>query len=159
LNLNRSPTMKIEVPKLPRVKLIDEFKAFALKGNMIDLAVAVIIGVAFGAVVKSLVDHIIMPLLSYVAPGKDGGYTTWHIGRVQIGLFLAEILNFLIVAAAVFIMIVKVLGYLIKLGSKREEPGPVTTKECPFCISTISIRATRCPNCTSELAQTTIASS
>ena len=64
--------MNIEIRKLTKVKLLEEFKTFALKGNMIDLAVAVIIGAAFGAVVKSLVDHIIMPLLSYVAPGKEG---------------------------------------------------------------------------------------
>src|SRR4026207_1026229 len=94
-------------------RLWQEFRNFAFKGNMIDLAVAVVIGTAFGKVVESLVKHIIMPILSYVIPNQ-GGYQAWHIGRLQIGTFLSEILNFLIIALAVFIVIVKMIGYLMK---------------------------------------------
>src|SRR5262245_55051340 len=81
-------------------KLWQEFKAFALKGNMIDLAVAVVIGAAFSGVVNSMVKNLIMPIVSYVTPSK-GGYEEWHLGKVAIGLFLSDVLNFLIVAVAV----------------------------------------------------------
>ena len=84
--------------------LWQEFRNFAFKGNMIDLAVAVVIGAAFGAVVNSLVKDMIMPLLSYVIPNQ-GGYLAWHIGRLRMGQFLSEVLNFLIIALAVFIAI------------------------------------------------------
>src|SRR5882762_7745345 len=111
--------------------LWQEFRNFAFKGNMIDLAVAVVIGTAFGAVVKSMVDNIIMPLLGYVIPSK-GGYLAWHIGSLKIGMFLGDVLNFLIIALAVFITIVKVMGYLMK----KTAPPPASTepvnKECPF---------------------------
>jgi large conductance mechanosensitive channel len=129
-----------------------EFKAFAFKGNMIDLAIAVVIGATFGKVVDSLVKSIIMPILSYVIPNQ-GGYTAWMIGRVEIGKFLGEVMNFLIVAAAVFIVIVKVLGYLMKM-RKAEEPAaapPPTTRECPMCCSVISVKAKRCAHCTADL--------
>ena len=116
--------------------LVQEFKAFALKGNMIDLAVAVIIGGAFGAVVSSLVKNIIMPILSYVIP-NSGGYRAWHIGRVETGVFIGEIINFLIIALAVFIVIVKVIGLLTKTLARPEAPAAPTTKECPFCLSQI----------------------
>lgn len=129
-------------------QLWDEFKAFALKGNMIDLAVAVIIGGAFGAVVNSLVKNIIMPIITYL-PGLPEGYRGWAIGRIEIGVFIGELVNFLIVAAAIFILVKKVLGAL----SRKPAPADPTTKECPFCISTIPIKATRCGHCTSELAK------
>src|SRR3954469_20285038 len=86
-----------------------EFKNFAFKGNMIDLAVAVVLGAAFAKVIDSIVKQIIMPLISYVDPGKGHGYETWALGRVQIGPVLAELVNFLLVALAVFIVIVKVV--------------------------------------------------
>src|SRR5512143_1040784 len=93
--------------------LWNQFKAFALKGNMIDLAVAVVIGAAFGAVINSLVKNVIMPVLSYVIPNK-GGYLAWAIGRVEIGAFLGELVNFLIIALAIFLFVVKVIGALMK---------------------------------------------
>ena len=131
--------------------LWQEFKSFAFKGNLIDLAVAVIIGGAFGAVVNALVKHIFMPILSYVIPTKGGGWMSWHIGRVEIGPFLGELLNFFAVALAVFIAIVKILGAVQKAAFKPPEPaGAPTTKECPYCISLIPIKATRCAHCTSE---------
>src|SRR5258706_2380248 len=89
-----------------------EFKNFAFKGNMIDLAVAVVLGAAFASVINSIVKNIIMPLISYVDFGKGGGYESWHIGRLQLSFVLAELLNFTLVALAVFIVILKVVNAL-----------------------------------------------
>jgi large conductance mechanosensitive channel len=139
--------------KIPLSQLGKEFKAFAFKGNMIDLAVAVIIGAAFGKVVGSLVTHIIMPLVNLLIrlitqSDKPASYQTeWTWGGVQVGAFIGEIVNFMIIALAVFIMMVKVLGLLMK-----RDKGPPTTKECGSCCSEIPIKATRCKFCTSELA-------
>lgn len=130
-------------------QLLQEFKKFALKGNVIDLAVAVVIGGAFGKVIDSLVKKVIMPLISYVSP-KPEGYEHWHIGRVEIGAFLGEVLNFLIIAAAMFLVLVKFLGAVQKAvpWSHPEEPA---TKECPFCLSSIPYRAKKCAHCTADL--------
>lgn len=107
--------------------LFDEFKAFAFKGNVIDLAVGVIIGAAFGAIVNSLVKDIIMPLVSIITPGAES-YDKWHwvVRGVTIpyGKFLAEILNFLIVALALFLFIKKFLGWVVR--SKAAAPPPPT---------------------------------
>ena len=97
---------------------VNEFKAFALKGNMIDLAVGVVIGIAFGKVVSSIVENVIMPVISYVTPGMN--FTAWHIGRIRIGLLLNDIISFLLIALAVFIVVVKVVGWLMR---KRAEPA------------------------------------
>jgi large conductance mechanosensitive channel len=126
-------------------KLLGEFKAFAFKGNVIDLAVAIVIGVAFGAVVNSFVNHIIMPAVSYVAPAGD--YKEWTIGRIQIGLFIGAVVNFLIIAMSVFLAIVKVRQVIVK-------PPPAaapSTKECPACAMEIPAKASRCPHCTSDV--------
>ena len=104
--------------------LVDEFKKFALKGNVIDLAVGVIIGAAFGKIIESLVKHLIMPAIGVLMPGEQG-YLGWKLvinGKdIPYGLFLGEIVNFLIVAAALFFFIVKFLGWVMK--SKKEEPA------------------------------------
>jgi large conductance mechanosensitive channel len=127
-----------------------DFRAFAFKGNMIDLAVAVVIGAAFSNVIKSIVDNIIMPLVAYVTPKMT--YTEWHLGKIMIGKFLADLLNFLIVTLAVFITIVKLLGMLMKrVGPGEEKPAEPATKDCPFCLSTIPYRATKCSQCTADL--------
>ncbi|MCL4202779.1 MAG: large conductance mechanosensitive channel protein MscL [Pirellulaceae bacterium] len=113
--------------------LFDEFKNFAFKGNVVDLAVGVIIGAAFGKIVNSLVTHLIMPLISVIMPG-EGGYLTWvwviNGKDIPYGLFLGEVLNFLIVAVALFIFIVKFLGLLMK-SKKQEAPAesPPPTKD------------------------------
>jgi large conductance mechanosensitive channel len=127
-----------------------EFKTFAFKGNLIDLAVAVVLGAAFGAVINSLVKNIVMPLVSYVIP-TEGGYRAWHIGRIEVGVFLGELLNFTIVALAIFLVMVKVLGAIMKKSGPPPDPAAPTTKECPFCLSTIPLRAVRCGHCTSDL--------
>ena len=107
---------------------LEEFKGFALKGNMVDLAVGVIIGAAFGKVVDALVKLIFMPALSYVIPNQ-GGYTAWALGRLQVGAFLAEVVNFAIVALAVFVAIHKIVGYLMRKRSADADaasaPKPV----------------------------------
>lgn len=122
-----------------------EFKTFAFKGNVIDLAVAFVLGVAFGAVITSFVNNIVMPLVSYVLPAAD--YRAWTIGRVEIGVFLAALINFLVIAAAVFLAVVKVRQAII-----RPKAAAPTTKECPACATDIPAKASRCPHCTTELA-------
>jgi len=124
-----------------------EFKAFALKGNMIDLAVAVVIGTAFGAVIGSLVKSIIMPVLGYIIPTR-GGYAGWHIGDVRFGEFLGELLNFAVIALAIFLLVVKPLGALMK---RLASPPPPATRECPECCSAIPMKAKRCAHCGSEV--------
>ena len=114
--------------------LLDEFKNFALKGNVVDLAVGVIIGGAFGKIVDSLVKDVIMPLISLVTPGK-AAYEDWtfHWGEkiVPYGKFLAEIVNFLILAAALYLFIVKFLGFILdtKLKEEAAPPAPPTKEE------------------------------
>ncbi|HEY8668804.1 MAG TPA: large conductance mechanosensitive channel protein MscL [Tepidisphaeraceae bacterium] len=132
--------------------LWQEFKAFAFKGNMIDLAVAVVIGGAFGGVINSIVKNIIMPLISYVTPNMT--YTEWHIGKLMIGAFLGDVPNFLIIALAVFIVIVKVLGTVMKKALAAPPPSEPTTRECPKCLSLIPLRATKCAHCTADLPVT-----
>jgi len=113
--------------------LVGEFKNFALKGNVIDLAVGVIIGVAFGKIIDSLVKHLIMPAIGVLLPGEQG-YLGWKLviagKEIPYGLFVGEVLNFLLVALALFIFIVKFLGWVMK--AKKEEataPAPVPTRE------------------------------
>jgi large conductance mechanosensitive channel len=133
--------------------LWSEFKNFAFKGNLIDLAVAVVLGTAFAKVIDAMVKGLIMPLISYLDFGKGGGYQNWHIGRLQVGMVLAELLNFLLVALAIFIVIVKVVGALMKRASAPPPPGEATTRECPYCLMVVPIKARKCGHCTSELAE------
>ena len=112
--------------------LLDEFKQFALKGNVIDLAIGVIIGAAFGKIVDSLVKHIIMPLVSVVVPGKQS-YLEWKWvldgKEVPYGLFLGEIVNFLILAFVLFIFIVKFLGWVMRTKKEEVAAPPPPTKD------------------------------
>jgi large conductance mechanosensitive channel len=131
------------------MKMWDEFKAFAFKGNMIDLAIAVVIGTAFTAVINSLVKNVIMPVISYISPG-DTSYTHWHIGRIEFGTFLGEAINFLIIAVTVFFLFVKIVGSIVK----RPAPEGPPMKECPMCCSNIPAKARKCAHCTADLAAT-----
>ena len=99
--------------KLSVKQMLVEFKDFAFKGNMIDLAVGVVIGTAFGTVIQSVVKNVVMPLVGMV-PGLRGGYEKWHFGDVKVGLVLADLLNFTMVALAVFVVIVKLVGGIVK---------------------------------------------
>ena len=126
-----------------------EFKSFALKGNLVDLAIAVIIGGAFGKVVDSFVKDIVMQAISYVTP-ESGGYEKWAIGKIQIGSFLGNVLNFLIVAGAVYVVMVKLLD-AIQRDREPADPKTPSTRECPYCRLDVPAGATRCGHCTSEL--------
>ncbi len=132
--MSEQPTSKtlLQAPVKQVSSLFGEFKAFAFKGNVVDLAIGVIIGAAFGKIIDSLVKHVIMPLISVLIPGEQGWLTwKWVINNKEIpyGLFLGEVINFLIVALALFIFIVKFLGWIMK--SKKEEPAapPPPTKD------------------------------
>jgi large conductance mechanosensitive channel len=144
--------------------MIKEFKEFIMRGNVLDLAVAVIIGAAFGAVVNSLVNDIIMPVVGKLTGGVDfsnlfidlsgGDYTSLAQAKqagaatVNYGVFLNSIITFLIVGYAMFL----VVQAANRLRRQPEAPAaPPNTKECPFCKSTIAMSATRCAFCTSQL--------
>ena len=149
-------------------KFFGEFKKFIAQGNVIDLAVGVIIGGAFSGIVKSLVENIITPAISvltkniafsdlfYALDGNE--YTTLAAAQeagaatINYGLFVQGVIDFIITAFVIFLM-VKVINKIRSAGKKEEEPAAPTTKECPFCKLEISIDATRCPHCTSELAE------
>ena len=103
-------------------KLFEEFKAFAFKGNMIDLAVGVIIGAAFGGVVTSLTKDVITPIISYVTPSLD--FAEWRVGKVMVGNFLNALIAFLIQAVAVFILVAKLMGYLLRKKPADVPPTP-----------------------------------
>ena len=150
--------------------MLQDFKAFITRGNVIDMAVGIIIGVAFGAVVSSFVKDIIMPPIGLALGNVDfsnlaiiikegsvpGPYNSLAeaqaAGAVSInyGLFIMSIINLLIIAAVVFFFIVRPVARL-QAARKAEEPAAPTMKECPYCATSIPINASRCPNCTSEL--------
>lgn len=132
-------------------KFLEEFKAFALKGNVMDLAVGVIIGGAFQAIVTSLVGDIISPIIGIFASTDFSNLiATVNGSEIKYGAFITAIINFIIMAFIIF-CIVKGLNRLSEIGKKEEAPKDPTEKTCPFCQSTISIKATRCPHCTSAL--------
>lgn len=131
--------------------MFKEFKEFAMRGNVLDLAVGVIIGGAFGKIVASLVNDILMPIVGLVLGGVDFSGLALTVGEASIkwGAFVQAIIDFIIIAFVIF-LIVKAANAT----KKKEAPAPAaepTTKECPYCFSAIPIKATRCPNCTSQL--------
>ena len=138
-------------------KFMAEFKEFISRGNVMDLAVGVIIGGAFGAIVSSLCDDVIVPCIQLII-GKLIGVDSieemtavLNVGPIAFGNFIAAIINFLIMALIIFLM-VKAINKFMNLKKKEEaEEEEATTKTCPFCCSEIDIKATRCPHCTSEL--------
>ena len=143
---------KIIIPsEIQGKKFFEEFKAFAMRGNVLDMAVGVVIGGAFTAIVNSLVNDIINPAIGlfFNADFSDVGI---HVGDVMIGIgsFINAIINFLIVAFVLFVVI-KFVNALHKKPAEPEAPAEPTTKVCPYCQSEISIKAVRCPHCTSKL--------
>jgi len=149
--------------------MFKEFKEFAMKGNVLDMAIGIVIGGAFGTIVKSLVSDVIMPPIGLLLGGVDfsnlfaivkqgdpaGPYAALADAQaagavtVNYGVFFNNVISFLIVALAVFALVKSINAM------RREEEAPPaepTTKDCPFCATEIAIKATRCPNCTSELA-------
>jgi large conductance mechanosensitive channel len=125
-----------------------EFRQFLLRGNVVDLAVGVVIGVAFAAVVDSLVADIITPLVAAVfgTPDFSGLSFTLNESQVMYGSFINAVISFLIVAAAIFFMVVKPMNTLIAM-SRRQPPADPTTKKCPECLSEIPLDARRCAFC------------
>lgn len=132
---------------------IAEFKKFIARGNVMDMAVGIIIGGAFTAIVTSLVDDMLMPVLSLIVGGFDFNALCIVLGEgenaatLNYGSFIAAIINFLLISVVIF-MLIKGIN---KLSVKKEEAAAPTTKECPFCKEQIAISAVRCPHCTSEL--------
>ena len=144
--------------------MLKEFKEFAMKGNVVDLAVAVIIGAAFGRIVTSLVEDIIMPVIGKLTGGLDFSNLYLPLSdKVTAGLGLADarklgavlawgnfvtiVINFVIIAFCIF-LVVKALNNM----KKPDSNAPATTKDCPACTMTIPVKATRCPHCTTQLA-------
>jgi large conductance mechanosensitive channel len=127
-----------------------EFREFIGRGNVIDLAVAVIIGAAFGAIINSLIKDIIMPLIGVLIGGINFSALAIRVGSAEIlyGNFIQAIVNFVVIALAVFLV---VRGYNQLRKKEEVPPAEPTTKACPYCTSEIPILATRCPYCTSEL--------
>lgn len=131
--------------------LWQEFKAFAFKGNLIDLAVAFVLGAAFTKVITAVVNGFVMPIVSVFDQSVGGGWQQWHVWRFPVGMLMAELLNFLIIAAVLFVVIVKLVGSMMK-SSPPPAPGEPTTKECPYCLSVIPLKARRCAHCTSDVS-------
>ena len=134
------------------MSIVTEFKEFVLRGNVVDLAVAVVIGGAFSKIVTAFVADVITPLIGL--PGKvdlSNLNTTIHGAKFAFGDFLNTVISFVILAAVVFFLIVKPLNYLMSL-RKIETPVTATTRECPECLSSIPLKATRCAFCTAEVA-------
>ena len=131
--------------------MLKEFREFAMRGNVLDLAVAVIIGGAFGKIIASLVNDVLMPLIGLVMGGVNFSELAVTVGEASIkyGAFIQSIIDFIIVAFVIF-MIIRTMNRM-----KKPAPAPAvvepTTKECPHCFTTIPLKATRCPNCTSQL--------
>lgn len=151
-------------------KTTDEFKAFAFKGNIVDMSVGVIIGTAFTKIVNSLVSEIITPALSiftdkidfnkffFAVDGKS--YASIEeaqaagVATINYGTFLTNVIDFLLVAIVIFIFLKVFVNKIREAHKEDETPAPVTTKTCPYCKSSIDIEAVRCPNCTSMLEDT-----
>jgi len=149
--------------------MLKDFKEFVMRGSVVDMAIGIVIGAAFGAIVKSFVDDVLMPPIGLLLGNVDfsnlfitlkegskaaGPYASLAAAKaagavtLNLGIFINTIISFIIIAFAVF-LVIKAINRM-----KREEEAPAaepTTKECPFCLSTIPLQATRCPHCTSEL--------
>ena len=140
-------------------KIFGEFKEFVMRGNVLDLAVAVIIGGAFQTIVSSLCDDVITPFIQLIiskcigVDSIDEMTKVLNVGTIQLGNFISAIINFLIMAVIIFCL-VKFINRVMSIGKKKEEEEEEeTTKTCPFCKSEIDIEATRCPHCTSVLEE------
>ncbi len=143
--------------------MLKEFKEFALRGNVVDLAIGIVIGSAFGSIVNSFVNDILMPPIGVLLGNADFSQFFINLSRrqyesldaaqeagaatINYGVFINTIVNFAIIAFALFLMIRQVN----RLQREEEQPSEPTTKECPYCLTEIPIEATRCPNCTSHL--------
>jgi large conductance mechanosensitive channel len=154
--------------------MLEDFRAFIMRGNVVDMAVGIVIGVAFGAIVSSAVADVIMPPIGLLLGEIDfsnlmvvlrdgavpGPYASLAAAKaagavtVNYGQFINTIINFLIIAAVVFFAIVRPIARMQARQKAAEAavPATLTTRECPFCFSSVPVKATRCPNCTSQLS-------
>jgi large conductance mechanosensitive channel len=130
-------------------KFISEFKSFALRGNVMDMAIGVIIGGAFSGIVTSLTDNFINPILNFLL-----GHEVYNLTDVAgfVSAFISSVVNFILMAFILFCLL-KIINKAVSLGNKKEEEAPAapTTKTCPYCKSEIAIDATKCAHCTSEV--------
>jgi large conductance mechanosensitive channel len=132
--------------------MLKEYKQFVLRGNVVDLAVAVVIGVAFGAVITSLVTNIITPIIAAIfgQPDFSGLSFTLNGSEILYGAFLNSVIGFLIIATVIFFAVVKPMNAIMTRMRTEPTPDPLTRK-CPYCLSEVQIGATRCPFCTQEI--------
>ena len=135
-------------------KFLEEFKEFALKGNVMDMAIGVIIGAAFGDIVTALTECFIQPLIALIGGAEVHG--TIPLGdsgqALDYGTFVTAIINFIIMALILF-CIIKAMNKVMNIGKKKEEETAPLTRKCPYCMSEIDIAATKCPHCTSDVPQ------
>jgi large conductance mechanosensitive channel len=134
--------------------MLQDFKKFILRGNAVDLAVAVVIGGAFGAIVTALVKDLITPLIAAVGGKQNfsGLYFTINGSRFNYGDFINSVISFLLIATVVFFLIVQPVNKLVGRVNRGKEPAAPDTKKCPECISTIPLAAKRCAFCTSKVS-------
>lgn len=153
--------------------MLKDFRAFIMRGSVVDMAIGIIIGAAFGAIVTSVVKDIIMPPIGWALSGIDfsslmvvikqgvppGPYSDPSAAiaakavTINYGTFLLTVISFIIIAAVVFFLIVRPMAHALAPKKVAEAPVAPTTKDCPYCATSIPVKATRCPNCTSELAK------
>ena len=140
--------------------IFSEFRAFIMRGNVVDLAIAVVIGAAFSGIVTALVNGIFMPLIGAVGgkPSFDQYYLVLNHSQIKVGTFFTALVYFLLVAALIFFVVLKPLNALMALRARHNEP-PVeaTTRECPYCLSEIPLKAMRCRYCTADVAPVPVA--
>ena len=132
--------------------MVREFKEFLLRGNVVDLAVAVVLGVAFGNVVTSFVDDLVMPILAAIGGEPDFSALDFEINEAlfRYGAFITALVTFVLIAAVIFVFVVKPINHLMER-SRREPPPDPTIRKCPECLGDIPIAARRCRYCTAEV--------
>ena len=132
-------------------KFLAEFKEFALRGNVMDMAIGVVIGAAFKAIIDALTEYIINPIIGcFIQGGLEGWTVTIGKAELCLGAFIMAIINFIIIAFVLF-CVVKAMNKLASLRKKPEEEAAPLTKKCPYCQSEVDIKAIKCPHCTSSI--------
>lgn len=134
-------------------KFLKEFKEFALKGNVMELAIAVIIGGAFQGIITAFTDDFINPIINSIGGAEIGGhFEIFSTGQyIEYGAFITAVINFLIMAFVIFLLM-KAVNKLLSLGHKKEEEAVPLTRKCPYCYGEIDIKATKCMHCTSDVS-------
>ena len=135
------------------MKALNDFKTFILRGNVVDLAIGIVIGAAFGGVVTAFVKDLITPIIGIFGGFNFPGWSfTVNGSTFLIGDFINVVLGFLIIAAVVFFFVVRPVNALIQRSKRGAKPADPTTRDCPYCLNSIPVQATRCGFCTSEVA-------